>query len=52
LSTLAEGTRVVVVARLSRSGEAAAKPGDLQGASAPARPGASGLRVLIDTVVD
>ncbi len=52
LSAVAPGTQVVVVARLSRSGEAAARPGDLQGASAPVRPGASGLRVLIDTVVD
>jgi cytochrome c-type biogenesis protein CcmH len=52
LSAVAPGAQVVVVARLSRSGEAAARTGDLQGASAPVRPGASGLRVLIDTVVD
>jgi len=52
LSALAPGTRVVVLARVSRSGEAAAKAGDLQGASAPVQPGASGLRVLIDTVVE
>ncbi len=52
LSAVAPGTQVVVVARLSRSGEASARSGDLQGASAPVRPGAIGLRVLIDTVVD
>lgn len=52
LSAVAPGTQVVVVARLSRSGEATARSGDLQGASAPVRPGASGLRVLIDRVVD
>ena len=52
LSAVAPGTQLVVVARLSRSGEAAARTGDLQGASAPVRPGASGLRVLIDTVID
>ncbi len=52
LSAVAPGTRVVVLARVSRSGEADAKRGDLQGASAPMRPGSSDLRVLIDTVVD
>lgn len=52
LSAIAPGTQVVVLARVSRSGEASAKPGDLQGASAPVRAGASDLRVLIDTVVD
>lgn len=52
LSAVPPGTKVVVLARVSRSGEAAAKPGDLQGASAPVEPGAAGLRVLIDTVVD
>ena len=52
LSTLAPGTQVVVVARVSRRGEAGARTGDLQGASAPSAPGADGLRVLIDTVID
>jgi cytochrome c-type biogenesis protein CcmH len=52
LSTVPEGTRVVVVVRVSRTGEAAARTGDLQGASPPVRPGASGLRVLVDTVVE
>jgi len=52
LSAVPSDTRIVVIARVSRSGEAAARAGDLQGASAPARPGASGLHVLLDTVVD
>ncbi len=41
---------VVVVARLSRSGQAAPQPGDLLGESAPVSPSASGLQVLIDRV--
>jgi cytochrome c-type biogenesis protein CcmH len=52
LSGVPDGTRVVVIARVSRTGEAAARSGDLQGASQPVRPGAAGLRVLIDAVVD
>lgn len=52
LSSLPADAQVVVIARLSRSGEATAKPGDLQGASPPVRPGAAGLRVLIDTVIE
>jgi cytochrome c-type biogenesis protein CcmH len=52
LSTVPEGSRVVVIARVSRTGEAAARTGDLQGASQPIRPGAAGLRVLIDAVID
>lgn len=52
LSAVPPGTQVVVVARVSRSGEATARPGDLQGASQPIKPGAAGLRVLIDTVVE
>lgn len=52
LSTVPPGTQVVVIARVSRSGEATARPGDLQGASQPVKPGATGLRVLIDAVVE
>jgi cytochrome c-type biogenesis protein CcmH len=43
--------RVVVTARVSKSGAAAAQSGDLQGASAPTANDASGVTVLIDTVV-
>jgi cytochrome c-type biogenesis protein CcmH len=52
LSAVPTGTRVVVIARVSRSGEAAARPGDLQGATAPIPVGASGLQVLVDTVLE
>jgi cytochrome c-type biogenesis protein CcmH len=42
---------VVVSARVSKSGDVAAKPGDLQGQSAPVASNANGIVVLIDTVV-
>jgi cytochrome c-type biogenesis protein CcmH len=43
--------RVVVTARISRSGNARPQPGDLQGASAPVANDAGGVDVLIDSVV-
>jgi cytochrome c-type biogenesis protein CcmH len=43
--------RVIVTARVSKTGSAAAQPGDLQGASAPTANDASGVNVLIDTVI-
>jgi cytochrome c-type biogenesis protein CcmH len=43
--------RVVVTARISRSGGAKAQPGDLQGSSAPVANDAQGVDVLVDTVV-
>ncbi|MEK7236997.1 MAG: c-type cytochrome biogenesis protein CcmI [Nitrospirota bacterium] len=39
---------VVIVARLSKSGEAMPKSGDLQGISQPMKPGASKITVVID----
>ena len=45
-------TEVVVGARVSRSGEAALRPGDLQGASAPVKVGARNVDIVIDTVAD
>ncbi|HET9821904.1 MAG TPA: c-type cytochrome biogenesis protein CcmI [Burkholderiaceae bacterium] len=42
--------RVVVGARLSRSGNATPQPGDLVGQSEPVAPGTTGLRILIDRV--
>jgi cytochrome c-type biogenesis protein CcmH len=39
---------VVIVARLSKSGEAMPKSGDLQGMSQPVKPGANQLTVVID----
>jgi cytochrome c-type biogenesis protein CcmH len=49
--SLSAHPRVVVVARVSRTGSPAAQPGDLQGASAPVANDASGIAVVIDSVV-
>lgn len=43
--------RVVVIARVSKSGNAMPQEGDLQGVSAPIKPGRSGLKVSIDQVM-
>lgn len=43
--------KVVVAARISKSGAASAQPGDLQGASAPVPNDASAVRVVIDSLV-
>ena len=43
--------RVVVAARVSKSGSAAPQPGDLQGASAAVANDAAGVKVVIDAVV-
>jgi len=47
LSSVAPGTQVKVVARISRSGEAATRSGDLQGSSDPVKPGTSGMTIVI-----
>ena len=49
--TLSAHPRVIVGARVSKSGDPAPKPGDLQGASAPVANDAQGVSVVIDTVV-
>jgi cytochrome c-type biogenesis protein CcmH len=43
--------RVVVAARVSKSGNAAPQPGDLQGSSAPVANDAEGVRVVIDSIL-
>src|SRR5205807_4434111 len=43
-------SRVLVGARISRSGSATPQPGDLQGISAPVANDATGVAVVIDTV--
>ena len=43
--------RVVVGARISKSGNANPQPGDLQGASVPVANDSNGVTVVIDTVV-
>ncbi|MBU6482013.1 MAG: c-type cytochrome biogenesis protein CcmI [Nitrospirae bacterium] len=45
---LSEAGTVVIVARLSKSGEAMPKSGDLQGMSQPVKPGVNGITVVID----
>lgn len=47
---LSSYTQVVVGVRISRSGNAMPQPGDLIGQSAPAMPGAKGLRITIDQI--
>ena len=48
---LSSATSVVVGARISKSGNATAQPGDLQGFSAAVAPGATGLSIEIGEVV-
>ncbi len=43
--------KVVVEARVSRSGNAITQPGDVRGTSAPVAPGAADLRIVIGDVV-
>jgi len=42
--------QVVVIARVSKSGNAMTEPGDLQGMSATVKPGTTGLKISIDKV--
>jgi cytochrome c-type biogenesis protein CcmH len=49
--SLSAHPRVVVVARISRSGQPGAQPGDLQGSSGPVANDAQGVKVVIDSVV-
>jgi len=43
--------KVVVTARVSKNGAAAAQPGDLQGASGPVANNAAAVSVVIDAAV-
>jgi cytochrome c-type biogenesis protein CcmH len=43
--------KVIVVARISKSGTPIAQSGDIEGLSAPVTPGAKGLTISIDSVV-
>ena len=44
--------KVVITARISRSGQAAPQKGDIEGASAPVAPGATGVGVVLSRVID
>lgn len=48
---LSQTEKVLVVARLSRSGDASPQVGDLQGQSLPVKPGTSGLAIVIDSEI-
>lgn len=50
-TTISKAKRIVVEARVSKSGNAILQPGDLTGTSAPVTPGARDIRVTIDRVV-
>lgn len=50
LSSQAPDARVIVIARISSTGEAVLRSGDLLGSSGPVRPGARGLAVTINSV--
>ena len=49
-TTLSRAKRIVVEARVSKSGNAMLQPGDLTGTSAPVAPGTRDIRVTIDRV--
>ncbi|MEO8751986.1 MAG: c-type cytochrome biogenesis protein CcmI [Casimicrobiaceae bacterium] len=50
-NTISKAKKIVVEARVSKSGNVTPQPGDLAGTSAPVAPGASNVRVTIDRVV-
>ncbi|MFO1415260.1 MAG: c-type cytochrome biogenesis protein CcmI [Burkholderiales bacterium] len=50
-ATISKAGKVVVEARISKSGDVAARPGDLSGASGVIEPGARNVRVTIDKVL-
>jgi len=45
---LSSAPKVIVTARVSKSGAAVPQPGDLEGVSAPVAPGATGIAIRID----
>ena len=47
-NTLSRHGQVTLVARLSRSGNPMAQPGDLEGAVADVKVGATGVKIMID----
>lgn len=49
--TISRFDQVVVVARISKSGNATPQAGDLQGISKPVAPGSKGIKVVIDEAV-
>jgi cytochrome c-type biogenesis protein CcmH len=50
-ATISKAKKIVVEARVSKSGNVAPQPGDLAGSSAVVAPGAANVRVTIDRVI-
>ncbi len=50
-ATISAAKRVVIEARISKSGQVVPQPGDLAGSSQPVAPGARNVRVVIDRAV-
>lgn len=51
-ATISSHQKVVVAARVSKSGNAISQKGDIEGTSAPVAPGATGVKVVISKIVD
>lgn len=51
-ATISSHAKVVVAARVSKSGNARSQKGDLEGVSDPVTPGASGVNVVLSRIVD
>lgn len=51
-ATISKHAKVVVVARVSRSGNAMPQKGDIEGVSAPIAPGASGVNISLSRLID
>jgi len=51
-ATISSHAKVVVAARVSKSGNAISQKGDIEGASDPVAPGASGVKVILSRIVD
>ena len=50
--TISSHAKVVVAARVSKSGNAISQKGDIEGISAPVAPGTSGVNVVLSRVID
>ena len=51
-ATISSHAKVVVAARVSKTGNAIPQKGDVEGASAPVAPGATGVKVVLSKIVD
>ena len=51
-ATISSHAKVVVAARVSKSGNAISQKGDIEGASDPVAPGASGVKVVLSRIVE